>query len=58
MEESSSWETNRSSANQEISRILWNPKVYYRIHQSSPPTPVQNQMEIVQTPTPLLEDQF
>ena len=58
MEESPSWETNRSSANQEIRCILWNQKVYYRIHQSSLPTPVQKQMKIVQAPTPLLEDQF
>jgi hypothetical protein len=32
MEQSPSWETKRFSASQEISRIVWNPKVYYRIH--------------------------
>jgi hypothetical protein len=34
MEQSSSWEAKRSSATQEISCILWNLKVYYRIHKN------------------------
>ena len=31
MEQSPSWEANWFSASQEIPRILWKPKVYYRI---------------------------
>ena len=36
MQQSTSWEANWFSASQEIPRILWNPKAYYRIHTCPP----------------------
>ena len=49
MQQSPSWEANWFSANQEILRILWNPKVHYRTHKRSPPVPILSQLHPVPT---------
>jgi hypothetical protein len=59
MEQSPSIEGNRFPASQELTRILRNPKVHYRIHNSPPPVscPEPEQSSFM-FPVPLIEDPF
>ena len=54
MKHSPSW----SLASQEIHRILWNPKVYYRIHNSLPPIPILSHIYPVHAPSHFSKIQF
>jgi hypothetical protein len=48
MQQSPSWEANRFSANREFPRILWNPKLHYRIYNR--PLPVSTKSHINSVP--------
>jgi hypothetical protein len=55
MEQSPSWEANNHSDSQEIPHILWNPKVHYRVHESSPLVSTEPDESSPQPPTLFLQ---
>ena len=58
MEHSPSCEADKSSANHEIPRILWNLMVHCHVHKGPPPAPIPRQINPVHTPILLPEDPF
>jgi hypothetical protein len=49
MDNSTCWEADSRSRSQQIPRLLWNPKVHYRVHKSPPLGPILSHRSTVHT---------
>ena len=58
IQQSSSWEADSSSASHKSLRILCNPKVHYRAHNSPTLVSILNNINGIHTPRPFLEHPF